>query len=688
MAVGIASVGVLAIGAARPDEPRRVMSPTADAQKPLAADKRHAAASAEMIEVRGRVVAPDGRPVAGAAVQAGHLDREIKPEPSATSGPDGQFMLRVPPWRRDSVRDRRDAGYPWVVASAAGFGPGWASAVREPGATGELTIRLVEEGLPIEGRIVNLEGRPVSGARVKAESIWSARKGPLSDWLPMASAESFDAPWEGLDELPATMTATTDADGRFRMAGIGRDRLVRLILSGPTIATARLYAMNRDGAAVAATDPPEQPRTIYHARRFEYAAASTTPIGGVIRDKDTGRPIAGILLRGMVFKERNLVPVPNVEATTDAQGHYRLNGLPKGPAYRLFLEPAAGLPYIKATFRVVGGSPGLDPLTFDIALKRGVLVRGRVTDKATGRPAWGSIKAYTFADNPHVDEFPGYRESRGTYARVEDDGRYKVVTLPGRGLIACQSNQGLYRGGIGAEAIEEYDPRTGLINTLPHLCDVSVYHALAELAIDPGAESTTMDIQLDPGRTLTMTLLDPEGKPVGHSIVSGLTDLFSNAEYEQDSPTIEVHALDPSKPRRVTMTHAERKLVGSIYLKGDETGPSTVRLQPWGTITGRVIDDEGHPRRGLRLNNLGGLFPERPAEEGILPRSTSGPGIRLGRDGEFRIEGLVPGLKYGANTTEGPNGRDAIFQDVTVAPGEVKDLGNLKVAPPRRQHDM
>ena len=37
------------------------------------------------------------------------------------------------------------------------------------GAPGELTIRLVEDGPPIEGRIVDLEGRPVAGARVKVE---------------------------------------------------------------------------------------------------------------------------------------------------------------------------------------------------------------------------------------------------------------------------------------------------------------------------------------------------------------------------------------------------------------------------------------------------------------------------------------------------------------------------------------
>ena len=43
-----------------------------------------------------------------------------------------------------------------------------------------------------------------------------------------------------------------------------------------------------------------------------------------------------------------------------------------------------------------------------------------------------------------------------------------------------------------------------------------------------------------------------------------------------------------------------RKLIGSVYLKGDETGTLTVRLQPWGTILGRIVNDEGQPPRESR----------------------------------------------------------------------------------------
>ena len=695
-AITLATAGIVAVGAWRPDPAGLEMAPQAGAsmKPPRAANEAQPAASGEWIEVRGRVVDPQRRPVAGAAVRTYDQYRDAgpywadRPVPEATTGPDGRFILRVRPRGINSLPQRPGAMYPWVVASAPGFGPGWASAVREPGAPEETTVRLEEDGPPIEGRMVDLEGRPVAGARVRVERLWFARQRSVSAWLEQARDTATEGPWRGLDQLPASIIATTGLDGRFRLVGIGRDRLAEVFVSGPTIATAQLYIANRDGEAIRTIDPFDamnrKPGITYYPRRFEFAAEPTRPIEGTIRDKDTGRPIAGLTLHGMVYTRSSLIPAPGIEAKTDALGHYRLSGLRAGSSYRLFVEPGQGHRYTKATFVTPAGASALEPIAFDIALKRSVLVRGRVTDKATGRPASGYVYAFAFADNPHAAEFPGFRESQGTYARIGEDGRFEVAALQGRGLIACRSDVGRYRLGVGAATIKGYNPelaRLGKFPTLQGGCLINDYHVLAEINPDPKAEAVTLDLQVDPGRSLIIQAVDPEGRPLGGTRASGLADLSWAFAYEQDSPAIEVHALDPSRPRRVTLTHEGRKLAGSVYLKGDEVGPLTVRLQASGTVIGRIVDNEGRPRGGLELHNLDSFNAEPPPDRAMLPEGDSKPGMVVGRNGRFRVEGLIPGLKYGARATRGLVGLGAVFRDVTVAPGEVKDLGDLKCHP-------
>jgi RNA polymerase sigma factor (sigma-70 family) len=586
-----------------------------------------------------------------------------------------------------------------VVAVGAGRNDGPRPAIKPPGAAGGAAVARPPqpgEAKPqapagsasgIEGRIVDLEGRPVAGARVQVPNLWAAPGNDLGRWLDRARDTGVNGPWEGLSPSPANLTATTGADGRFRLARVGPEQLAELLVSGPTIATAQLYVMGRDGPEVRAT--AHQARTptqiVFHARRFDYAASPAKPVEGVISDKDTGRPIAGITLRAAVFDEHSLIPASGIEAKTDAEGHYRLAGLPKAPAYRLFIEPGKGQPYTKATFRAAGDTPAFDPLKFDIALKRGVLVRGKVTDKATGRPiSGGYVDAYAFQDNPHVDEFPGFRQSLPAYSPITD-GRYEVVAPPGRGLVCGRSGEmERHRGYVGAEAIKGYDPRSMTFPTRPFICSAANYHVVAEINTDPKDETVTLDLQVDPGRTIAVNPVDPEGRPVAGTMAAGVSDLFSSTEYQQPTPRIEIRGLDPSRPRRVIVTHAARKLIGSVYLKGDETGPLTIRLQPYGTVTGRVVDEDGHPRGGLGIISAGGSFPARPAEQGILPGGNHGAGIRIGHDGRFRVEGLVPGLKYGAGASDGFRYGGELFRDVAVAPGEVKDLGDLKLIPYKR----
>jgi hypothetical protein len=241
-----------------------------------------------------------------------------------------------------------------------------------------------------------------------------------------------------------------------------------------------------------------------------------------------------------------------------------------------------------------------------------------------------------------------------------------------------------YRVFVGAEAIKGYDAKLMAFRTVPQICCVRNYHTMAELNLDPKAESATLDLQVEPSRTIVVTAIDPEGRPVAGTTAVGVSERLSTSDYPQSSPAIEMDAADPARPRRLTVTHSGRKLVGSIYLKGNEPSPMTIRLQPYGTVTGRIVDDDGRPRGGLAITSADGMTPARPAEQGILPGSAVYGGIRVGRDGRFRIEGLVPGLKYGAGASEGYPHYGELFHDLIVTPGEVKDLGDLKLVKPER----
>ena len=131
---------------------------------------------------------------------------------------------------------RRDPCYPLIAAVVPRYGPGWVLLDR-PEARADVTLQLVKDDVPIEGRILDLEGRPVPGATVTTDEIMAT---PGEDLTPVIrSGGRGDVPVKFLAASVAGLpqTLTTDRDGRFRLTGIGRERAVSLRISGPTIQT-------------------------------------------------------------------------------------------------------------------------------------------------------------------------------------------------------------------------------------------------------------------------------------------------------------------------------------------------------------------------------------------------------------------------------------------------------------------
>ncbi len=564
----------------------------------------------------------------------------------------------------------------------------------------------------VAGRILDLEGKPVAGATVRVKYVQSPPDGNLDAWidevkrlgkqpwgLPVVATPGQSSSGRslaqsvlaglGLGTKAPSFSATTGRDGRFRLEGLPLDGIATASITGPGIETSEVYILTRDVPTIRVKHPmiADGPMLVYYGETFDHVVAKTNPIVGTVRDKDTGAPIPGVHITGMPHIPNSMITTPGVEATTDAQGRYQVTGLSTSRGFKLFTEAPAGQPYVNGGFISPAGEPKPGPFPFDIALKRGVLVRARLTDKATGKPLTGYVEYYAFTDNPHVNEFPNFkRESQITRVYITaPDGRFTIPALPGRGLLAARGPESEgYLHRQGADAIKGLDRQMDGFRTYPSYCPATHMHVLAEINPAPGTKEITIELQADPGRMVKGTIIGPDGRPFVAGVDVHTLDVFQGPQHTPSgAATFEVKGL-PSGPYRLDFFHHGRKLVGSLRLTGQETGGLSVKLQPWGTVIGRVVDAEGKPRNDVTIS---GALPIRPdPERGMLDnQATVDAKTTVDAHGRFRIDGLVPGVKYDANGGS-PNWFDGlVFKDVQVGPGEVKDLGDLKL--PRTKKD-
>jgi RNA polymerase sigma factor (sigma-70 family) len=615
------------------------------------------------ITVSGRVFDSDGRPVSGAKVRLWSEGTKDGAAVRATTGPDGRFHFAA---------GAADAGSGAIVAaSAERFGPGWVR-LGEP-APGDLTLRLPKDDVPIAGRVLTLEGRPVAGMTVRVSSLAAGADGAgLGPWVEAQKREAGSAADAvSLTTLPAEATGlptvvTTGEDGRFRLTGFGRERVVHLQMRGRGVETVSLDVMTRVGP------DPGIPSHLRNAT-FDCLVGPARTIVGTVRDGRTGRPLAGIK-----------VHCPPGETFTDDQGRYRLDGVAKQPTYWV---AAGGLPYF-FTLTGVADAPGLEALTADFALERGLVVRGRLTDRATGKPIRGRVMYLADRANPALKDFPDFGKDFSTYkvpgGETRPDGSFEILALPGPGWL-----------GVTAEDAERYvgaevaDWRTFLSRALPRLWWVGRFHAV--VAINPSGDdlrSLTRAVALEPGRTVTGTLVGPARQPVAGAYAAGLTPGFSGRRPPVGLTTAEFCAsgLSAQKTGKLVFFHPGLKLGKVQPVRPEETGPLTVRLEPLGAITGRVLDANGRPWAGLKVrvgpsHNISD-YTDLPAELLDKLAQLLGAEVTTDHDGRFRVEDLLPGLKYSLTADPGARRQGAApafaLDTVPVTSGRTADLGDLK----------
>jgi protocatechuate 3,4-dioxygenase beta subunit len=618
----------------------------------------------DTVPVRGRVLDLDGKPVAGAKLYLHTFSpKDQAPSVRATSGADGQFEFTFAWSELNHTYSDNPVGQVLAVGEGLGFD---VAIVGEPGKDGELTLRLVKD-VPINGRIVDLEGKPVNGAKVRVTDVLAYKGEDLTEALEVirkgGMGPYFAKSWSG--PLPGqAATVTTGADGRFRITGLGRERLVRLIVEGPGIRYMRIEAMTRVGEAVVNPDPHRQQRI--HGATFDHYAEPARPIRGVVRDKETGKPVAGVQVGSFATTHT---------AVTDKEGRYELLGCPKSKEHQVSATPAEGQPYFVASASFPD-TPGLGALDGDIPLVRGIVLSGHVTDKETGKPLRAArVEYHPVYPNPNTRD--GSRESSATTAA---DGAFTLVVLPGPGLLAVATYSSDFKYMSAQVTLKEMkesykdwaDPGGNSEQFLLVAAGGNAarglvqenYNAIVLIEPDAKADKLTREVALQPARTVKGSVAGADGKPLAGVTIFGLgPNLFGSETLKTADFT--VHGLNPKRTRQLLFLYPERGLGLYQEIRGDEAGPLTVKLQPLGSASGRVVDKDGQPVAGLVLN--------------VNRTRLLGPGgtqVKTDKEGRFRADGLVPGQKYDLAPLKqsrivGP--KDAIV----VEPGKDKDLGDI-----------
>jgi RNA polymerase sigma factor (sigma-70 family) len=595
------------------------------------------------VVLAGRVLDEDDKPLAGAEVAILGLPRDadalsprlLDARPVARTRADDGGRFRV------AVRSEALAGYREVYALAgkAGHGLTW-NRVR-PDADG--SVRLPREKV-IRGRLLDVQGQPAVGVRVRVGWLGTSGAGSLRDTRLGAPAPDQSRPWPG--------SATTDRDGRFALHGLNPD------LTGYVYIEDERFALHHVEIQTGAK----------HRRQEIHAVlAPAQVLQGVVTAKDTGKPVphASVGYNSSADPNSPIAMGPGGQTQADERGRYRLQLL-AGKLYTVTTSAPEGQPYLRSevTFRWPQGAV---KHSLDITLPRGVLIRGTVTDAATGRPVAGAV----VHDAAHL--WIHYVESGA-------DGVFRFVVPPGRGHLLVKGPGNAY---IATEVTHN--------ELLSGKRSGGRIYPDAVIAFDAraGADVCEVKAQLRHGVTVRGRVVGPDGKPVAQGIwfcynqVQTHCASWFGAAKTFHGGAFELRGCDPNETYPVSFLDPANQTGATVRICPKEAGsrPVTVTLAPCGRAVARLVDRQGKPRTGpgpifYVVARLGGRGIEDDSDFVANVDRTNYPGGRVNPDAKGRCTyaALIPGTTYTIL-----DNRIRPQRKFAVKPGETLDLGDVVI---------
>jgi hypothetical protein len=409
----------------------------------------------------------------------------------------------------------------------------------------------------------------------------------------------------------------------------------------------------------------------YYGASFRHLAAPTKPVLGIVRDKETKNPLAGVTIQSIHTAGNPIYGRDVITATTDSQGRYRLVGMPRGEGNRIIAIPGSSQPYLISTADVAD-SPGLEPVKVDFELKRGIWIEGKITDNTTGKPLQAHVEYMAASSNPNLKDHAGFKDLYFGFPGYGDeskkDGTYKLVGLPGPGFIVVPHSTGRLRA---TERDDKFGMKEHSIEAAPYeLSILSNYSALAAIEPAKRIESVKQDLTLDLGWTFTGTVHGEDGKPLAGSRMFNVYGPCMRWMERMDTSDFIVRGYKPDQSPIIVFQYPEKNLVGLLQPPKENGGVITVQMKKGATVSGRLLDPGGKPRSNVEL---GLLYDAKKTEPGWwwgLYTKT----IQTDKDGRFRVEALMPGFVYKLRDKQG----SIEFGD-GIQFGEVKELGDVRL---------